>query len=757
MIEGAWLLQDEENPVALADICLAWICLNLRQLCERRSDGSLCFHRCPVFPQELADQLLCRMAEEGVLNDGTIGIFRSHEHLRLRRALLRSSHLSAEPFRLAICPHRLQELDVSRIKGDLTVSDVLLSLANEECRESLQKLVLTGLDLRGENVEASSLSFSALRGVKSLGLAGTELDDSGLEDVSALPLLEALDISNTNVTDLRALLGCQASLRSLTAHGLTCLDMTPAQLLYVLSHLPGLRHLDLSDNTLNADRDCVVKQLLEEPGILPSLVSLDVSGHRELTDAAIQAFVEARPGMTFIGLLATQAGFCDFFTGKSKLKVAGEANIAQISEALHRYSERECFVREALVHLYSLTNDSDEPQPDVLKLVSTAMQSHAHSLHVQLLATACVFNLTSQDLAIGIPLRLLGNIVRQLLAAMRNFPNHEQLQKNCLLTLCSDRILQDVPFDRFEAAKLVMMWLSTREDQTLQRMAVAIVSILVTACMLSYWVSWLLSVLVSLQQLLCIVQQKASVGVVDSTLKFALSALWNLTDETPTACQHFIECQGLELYVEVLESYYSESSIQQKVLGLLNNIAEVAELRTELLDEDLVQHVLNLLQSPEVEVGVSYFAGGILANLASSGEATWNLDLELRNIVVAKLHSAIMTWTPPEREMVSYRTFQPFYPLLDSSQPTGVQLWAVWAMNLVCGNLLYLFELKVFGQALILNNCFSFLAPHYGKMLQDEGGFALLKTLITHPNTHNDVRRLAEGILCSLEQQQCLG
>uniref|UniRef100_A0AAY4D7X4 Protein zer-1 homolog-like C-terminal domain-containing protein n=1 Tax=Denticeps clupeoides TaxID=299321 RepID=A0AAY4D7X4_9TELE len=722
-----------KNPVALADICLAWICLNLRQLCERRSDGSLCFHRCPVFPQELADQLLCRMAEEGVLNDGTIGIFRSHEHLRLRRALLRSSHLSAEPFRLAICPHRLQELDVSRIKGDLTVSDVLLSLANEECRESLQKLVLTGLDLRGENVEASSLSFSALRGVKSLGLAGTELDDSGLEDVSALPLLEALDISNTNVTDLRALLGCQASLRSLTAHGLTCLDMTPAQLLYVLSHLPGLRHLDLSDNTLNADRDCVVKQLLEEPGILPSLVSLDVSGHRELTDAAIQAFVEARPGMTFIGLLATQAGFCDFFTGKSKLKVAGEANIAQISEALHRYSERECFVREALVHLYSLTNDSDEPQPDVLKLVSTAMQSHAHSLHVQLLATACVFNLTSQDLAIGIPLRLLGNIVRQLLAAMRNFPNHEQLQKNCLLTLCSDRILQDVPFDRFEAAKLVMMWLSTREDQTLQRMAVAIVSILVSKVDFGTSIRSIRQLFIP--QLLCIVQQKASVGVVDSTLKFALSALWNLTDETPTACQHFIECQGLELYVEVLESYYSESSIQQKVLGLLNNIAEVAELRTELLDEDLVQHVLNLLQSPEVEVGVSYFAGGILANLASSGEATWNLDLELRNIVVAKLHSAIMTWTPPEREMVSYRTFQPFYPLLDSSQPTGVQLWAVWAMNLVCGQ----------------------NAPHYGKMLQDEGGFALLKTLITHPNTHNDVRRLAEGILCSLEQQQCLG
>jgi len=58
---------------------------------------------------------------------------------------------------------------------------------------------------------------------------------------------------------------------------------------------------------------------------------------------------------------------------------------------------------------------------------------------------------------------------------------------------------------------------------------------------------------VELQQLLSIVQQKASLGVVDSTLKFALSALWNLTDETPTACLHFIQCQGLELYMELLE------------------------------------------------------------------------------------------------------------------------------------------------------------------------------------------------------------
>lgn len=43
------------------------------------------------------------------------------------------------------------------------------------------------------------------------------------------------------------------------------------------------------------------------------------------------------------------------------------------------------------------------------------------------------------------------------------------------------------------------------------------------------------------------------VGALDSSLKFALTALWNLTDEMPSAGRSFIECRGLELYQEVLE------------------------------------------------------------------------------------------------------------------------------------------------------------------------------------------------------------
>ncbi|KAM3605463.1 uncharacterized protein V6R79_025906 [Siganus canaliculatus] len=680
-----------EGPRVLSDLCLAQVCHSLDALCSRRADGSMCLRWTPFFPQEIVDQLLHKMATKGILNDTTVGIFRDWKELRLRRACIRCCPVSAGAFLLALCPHRLQELDASWVSGGLTVADIVSGLAsNLDCRSSLQRLSLNGLHLDWESLGqdgGTHVGFSSLRGLRTLNLANTDLTDAALEDVCLLPQLENLDISCSAVSNLSALLHCKNTLRSLIAHRLRQLDMSPARLLLVLSQLHALRHLDFSDDHVDdsdgRNGDEMVRQLLEgSPQILPSLVSLDISGRKRTTEGAVKAFVEARGGLVFLGLLATGASSCDFLSSQTNLKVTGEANENQVREALRRYRDRECFIREALIHLYNLTTDIDKPLPDMLKLVLDGMQSHPASLHIHLVATACVFNLTTQDLAEAMPVSLISSAVARLLHSMKTFPNHQQVQKNCLLALCSDYILQDVPFDKYLAATLVINWLSSHEDPTLQRMAVAVISVLV-AKLSTEETAQLGEDVFIMKQLLAIVQQKAMVGVVDSTLKFALSALWNLTDEMPVAARNFIQCQGLELYEEVLESYYSEPSIQQKLLGLLNNIAEVEELQENLLEEDLLEHILNLLQDSQLEVGVRYFAGGILAQLASRPEA-WTLGEELHSTIVKQLHASIMTWSQIEREMVSYRSFQPFCPLLQTCQPSGVQLWAVWAIHLVC-------------------------------------------------------------------------
>uniref|UniRef100_A0A8C4UCF6 Zyg-11 family member B, cell cycle regulator n=1 Tax=Falco tinnunculus TaxID=100819 RepID=A0A8C4UCF6_FALTI len=360
-------------------------------------------------------------------------------------------------------------------------------------------------------------------------------------------------------------------------------------------------------------------------------------------------------------------------------------------------------------------------------LVVIGMRNHPLNLPVQLAASACVFNLTKQDLAAGMPVRLLADVTHLLLKAMEHFPNHQQLQKNCLLSLCSDRILQDVPFNRFEAAKLVMQWLCNHEDQNMQRMAVAIISIL-AAKLSTEQTAQLGAELFIVRQLLQIVKQKTNQNLVDTTLKFTLSALWNLTDESPTTCRHFIENQGLELFMRVLESFPSESSIQQKVLGLLNNIAEVKELHSELMWKDFIDHISKLLHSVEVEV--SYFAAGIIAHLISRGEQAWTLSRSQRTSLLEQLHSAILNWPTPECEMVAYRSFNPFFPLLGCFMTPGVQLWAVWAMQHVCSK----------------------NPVRYCSMLIEEGGLQHLYNIKENVQTDPHVQRIAIAILDSLEK-----
>lgn len=74
----------------------------------------------------------------GLLNDSTVGVFRNCEYLRLRRACIRTARISAEAFQRALCPHRLLELDASRVNADLTIPDILQGLAtNKYCQVSI--------------------------------------------------------------------------------------------------------------------------------------------------------------------------------------------------------------------------------------------------------------------------------------------------------------------------------------------------------------------------------------------------------------------------------------------------------------------------------------------------------------------------------------------------------------------------------------------------------------------------------------------
>jgi len=302
------------------------------------------------------------------------------------------------------------------------------------------------------------------------------------------------------------------------------------------------------------------------------------------------------------------------------------------------------------------------------------------------------------------------------------------LQKNTLLTLCSDRILQEVSFNKYKCAKLVMDCLCAFEDPSMNRMCVAICSIL--AAKISTAETSLLGARPEyMKKLLSIVKAKVDEGTVDIAMKFTLSALWNLTDESPCTCNVFLEEKGLNLFLSVLERFPNDSAVETKVLGLVNNIAEVKHLRGALMLDIFISNLSYLLKSSHIDV--SYFAAGIIAHLASDGLEAWKLQSITRQQMLDELGRVVLNWVTPEGEMVAYRSFNPFFPLLRCEESYEVQLWAVWAMQHVC-NRNY---------------------KRYCPMLIAEGGVRLLWNLLEYPSTNHQVRAICKNILDILDEK----
>ncbi|KAG8192667.1 hypothetical protein JTE90_009696 [Oedothorax gibbosus] len=384
---------------------------------------------------------------------------------------------------------------------------------------------------------------------------------------------------------------------------------------------------------------------------------------------------------------------------------------------------RRLYVQKSLCYLYADIQNLSDVRIDIIELVVQSMKRYPDVLGIQMAATACMYNLTKGSLSSKIHPKWLKKIVDCTLASMENFPNQLQLQKNALLTLCSDRLLQDVTFNRYHCAELVMNSLMTFDDPAMNRMSVAICSIL-AARISTAETSNLGAKTDYMIRLLDIVKTKAEQGDIDIMMKFTLSALWNLTDESPKTCGVFLDLGGLQLFLDVLKRFDGESSVETKVLGLMNNIAEVTHLREFLMKDEFINALRSLLGSRHIDV--SYFAAGIVAHLASEGETFWTFWNQPNwNEMVTELGAAVLNWDVNATEMVAYRSFNPFYPLFYCFKSYQVQLWAAWAVHHVC-----------------LKN-----PKRYCRMIVEEGGIGILRTLLENPDLHPSVARLCKEIL----------
>jgi len=569
--------------------------------------------------------------------------------------------------------------------------------------------------------------------ITSINLSHTDIRNYCLDlIIETLTKLETLDISSCrSLTSFNSLLKLSATLKYLNLYNCSFHMQLNPTIYQILFQLKTLEYLDISTDIhspiINVDYD--INKFLIEESCLKNLKYLDVSGQKTIRAQYLRTFLLSHSNLQFLGLFLTAEKYSNCLLNSTDLCYSKtriytydlqeylSTNITEndyyifenvLIESLKRYNERANFVQKILYYIFFLTRSFQSRKQNLLiDLILSTMANHQYLQSVQMPSTACIYNLTRTPLTEQINIRTLSKIIQAILHVMEMFPNQQQLQKNCLLTLCSDRILHEPNFNFYALATLVMRNLQNYTDLPIIQPGVAVLALLTTRLTVSECTQ--LASVTNLQRLLQLIEQQIDrlhtmqlnsnqqindlaqqdlndpqinlnpmlqlTG--DDTLRFCLSLLWNLTDENPIVCERFIHSMGLQLFQRLIHLFSLDTIILTKIVGLLSNISEVAHLRVYLYSIDIIPLMQKFLTDGIIDIAFS--AAGILANLLLE-----QIDREVNVDLCQYMRNAILKWQNPDTNMITYRSFKPFLPMLNCTQIPVIQLWAVWAIHHVC-------------------------------------------------------------------------
>ncbi|XP_018654911.1 hypothetical protein Smp_157770 [Schistosoma mansoni] len=623
---------------SLEDLCVRCVCKNLNVLTYLSSEN------CEVkrkwrFPYpdfrlvaRPSQKILLQLCKRNALDDDRMSLFNA-ESVDLMSPVIKEANVSPSSLKV-LKDFRLYSLSAMNLtKVNL---NTIISCLGEWTVQNLMCLNISGTSILCETHLPILVALGRFKNLSVLNASRTELSTQCLQIIADdLLNLRYLNISRTRVTDITPLLNIRDRLNGLIMHRLQ-LERTEdiAKLLCTVVELNQLRILDVSDKPRNS------------------------VGRYEV------ALLESHPRLTFAGFASWLSSHEHELEGIYRLShqyphitMLGDRGDQLLLNTLTRNKDRAFYLQHALHSIFEATNNRESVKPDLLQAVLRVMRLHLRRMEMILAGTAVIYNLTRGEQSNQLPIDLLNRAVRMTLTAMEKFPDNRQLQKNCFLTLCSDTVLYRATFNCIQCCELVFNNLLSFDDIHMKRMGVAIISIL--AAEVSYLGSALRSYMPQLRL------RTEGAPIFDTTLRFTLSALWNLTDECPEACLRFVRQGGLIIYEKVLK----------------NNVAEVEQTRESLLKESLMNFFFKMLRHPCIQI--SYFAAGIIAHLSCLKDEIWLRNIQSsRESYVKLLGQAVCNWQPPHSEMVAYRSFEPFGLLvLHPESRLEIHLWAVWAIH----------------------------------------------------------------------------
>ncbi|EYB87294.1 hypothetical protein Y032_0265g643 [Ancylostoma ceylanicum] len=565
-----------------------------------------------------------------------------------------------------------------------------------ECVSDATLKCLRYLNIGGHDKMTNFSRIAQFSALESLSLSGRPVCQSALKVVRDLPNLKLLDISNTLVADISAL-NELTNLEALLMHNLRirsgCVTET-------LRSLVNLRVLDISKEVTDYGTDssqeaCVdlplamVQVMRDDPrASWQHLKSIDLAGNSlanmgvDRAADIVSLLLQRNPRLERVSVLATPLdGHSYVVPVERDVRIINCATRTQAVMALSDYwnTDRDAFTAHALHCVYYMLQSgyddfSDNEVAECAAVVCAALRKHLHNLGVQMAGSACLYHLCKLKRISRLSISAVRKCVDRCLDAAETYPETTQLQKNVWLTICNDYLLQLSGINFYRTCKVALESMLINSDAGVSRMTIAIVSIVAPkmrsqdARVLASDVRYVKHLVHLMEQNLSHFRNSNSNGVRAEnslyTLKFTLSALWNLTDDCPATCVVFAHENGIGVSFDILRLFENHNNIQTKVLGILNNVAEVYEQKLLMLrNSQYLEALCECLDGDFTRADAtgrnraverSYFAAGVLANMLLCEQWPHGARLS-REDVNERMVKSIRQWPMLAVPMVSYR------------------------------------------------------------------------------------------------------
>lgn len=483
----------------------------------------------------------------------------------------------------------------------------------------------------------------------------------------------------------------------------------PATCLYKLvTSLPCLSHLDISSTNLAAqpsqqdwpDKESVGNMLC------------DIYGLRFL-----------RQPLEFLGLFNCDSA--SHFGSLPAKNISGDATEDQVIAALRAYSSRAGLLQAVLNESYQLyrfgNNNPLLRHTEALHLVLKAMHDHLHDSTLQIAGSASLFYIIRK---VNMNRDTKRQVVGALLSGMETHMDEQVMVRNCCLSLCQFEIPQEILFDYSRLAILLVTVLQHHNGDSLtQRIVVFLLNSM--ACHVEGDQKIQVGKYRAIEMILQQIKRKLDANVCDDVMEVGWSFLWNITDETPTNCERFLDAQGLTLFEQCFDAFKGERELVRNMMGLIGNIAEVDSLRHQLMKDSYINIFTTLLTLVDDSIEISYNSAGVLAHLVSDGEEAWKVVNIKREDVMQAIMQSCSQWKLDTRRFINYRSFRPILRLIPKYEAYASQHWAVWA----------------------LANLTTTDGNKYCRYVVDEGGESLLIHLVAHGGVIETTKQLAMKVL----------